>query len=108
MPVDDPTPRQVVRRKLDLHPVSRQDPDAVTPHLPRRVAEGLVAGVDHDAILAVAQRFDDLAFALDLLFLADHLRADLHYVHSLRALGAFALLELDAGTPAGALQPIAG
>src|SRR5437870_3361739 len=108
MPVDDPTPRQVVRRKLDLHPVSRQDPDAVKPHLPRRVAEGLVAVVEHDAILAVAQRFDDLAFELDLLFLAGHLRADLDDVHCLRALGAFALLELDLGTLGEALEAVAG
>src|SRR5256885_1697188 len=72
MPVDDPTPVQVVRRKLDLHPVSRQDPDAVAPHLARRVTERLVAVVESDAVLAVAERFGDLALELDLLLLAGH------------------------------------
>src|SRR6266566_2644374 len=56
MPVDDPTAIQVVGRKLDLHPVSRQDPDAVAPHLPRGVTE----------------RFGDLALELDLLLLGRH------------------------------------
>src|SRR5437016_2894128 len=72
MPVDDPTAIQVVRRKLDLHPVSRQDPDAVAPHLSRGVTECLVAVVESDAVLAVAERFGDLAFELDLLLLAGH------------------------------------
>src|SRR4029450_8858964 len=33
--VHDPAARQVVRRQLHQHPVPREDPDGVTPHLPR-------------------------------------------------------------------------
>src|SRR5947207_945438 len=84
--VDDPTAIQVVRRKLDLHPVSRQDPDAVTPHLARRVTERLVAVVESDAVLAVAERLGDLALELDLLLLAGHLCADLDDVDRFRSL----------------------
>src|SRR5688500_13539886 len=67
--VDDPPARQVVRRKLDLDPIAGEDLDAVTPHLPGRVAEGLVAVVERDAEHPTAKRLDDLAFQLDLLFL---------------------------------------
>ena len=34
--------REVVRRELHLHPVPREDPDVVHPHLPRDMGQDLV------------------------------------------------------------------
>jgi hypothetical protein len=67
--VDDPAAVQIVRRQLDLDPVTGEDPDAVTPHLAGGVAEGLVPAVERDPEIAVPERLDDLAVELDLLFL---------------------------------------
>src|SRR3989442_4207096 len=67
--VDDPAALKVIRGQLDLDAVAGVDPDAEAPHLPGGVAQRLVAVVECDAELAVAQRLDDLAFQLDLLFL---------------------------------------
>jgi hypothetical protein len=67
--IDDPAAVQIVRRELDLDPVTGEDPDAVAPHLAGGVAEGLVAAVERNPEIAVPQRLDDLAVELDLLFL---------------------------------------
>src|SRR5215467_5600381 len=70
---DDPAARKVVGRELHPHAVAGQDPDAVAPHLPGRVPEGLVAVVELDPEHAAAERLDDLALELDLLFLVGYL-----------------------------------
>src|SRR5262245_50789445 len=67
--VHDPAAAEVVCRQLDANAVARVHPDPVAPHLPRRVTERLVAVVERDAEHAVAQRLDDLAGELYLLFL---------------------------------------
>jgi hypothetical protein len=72
VPEDDPAARQVVRRELDPHAVAREDPDPVAPHLPGRVAEGFMVVVELDPEHAAPERLDDLAFELDLLFLAGY------------------------------------
>ena len=66
--VDDPAAVQIVRRQLDLDPVTGKDADAVAPHLAGGVTEGLVAAVESDPEVAVPQGLDDLAVELDLLF----------------------------------------
>src|SRR5216117_274120 len=71
-PVNDPAARQVVRRQLDAHAIARVHPDPVAPHLPRGVAERLVAVVEADPEHAVPQRLDDLAGKLDLFFFLWH------------------------------------
>src|SRR5918992_5773297 len=48
VPVDDPAASQIVWRELDGHPVSRQNPDVVLPHLPGDVAEHPMAVVQID------------------------------------------------------------
>src|SRR6266540_5707016 len=68
--VDNAPPGQVVRRKLDPDAVAEHDPDSVALHPPGHVAERLVPVVELDAVHPVAERLDDLALHLDLLFLA--------------------------------------
>src|SRR5687768_12310692 len=69
VPVDDPAAREVVRRKLDLHAVARQDADVVLAHLSRDVAEDAMAVVEVDPEHHVRQRLDDRAVELDRVFL---------------------------------------
>ena len=65
--VDDPSPGEVVGRQLDLDPIARKDPDPVAPHLPGRIAERLMAIVEHDAVHTAAEGLDDLPLELDFL-----------------------------------------
>src|ERR687893_387633 len=50
--VGDPTPAEVVRGHLDLHPVPGEDADAVLAHLAAQMAEHGVAIVEADAEVA--------------------------------------------------------
>ena len=69
MPVGDPTAAEVIGAELDLDLVPREDPDVVLPHLPRDGREHRVAPVKLDPEHRARERFDDLSFDLDLLFL---------------------------------------
>jgi hypothetical protein len=69
MPVGDPTAVEIVGAQLDLDLVAREDPDVVLPHLPRDGREHRVAPVELHPEHRARERFDDLAFNLDLLFL---------------------------------------
>jgi hypothetical protein len=69
MPVGDPTTVEVVGAQLDLDLVARQDPDVVLPHLPGDGRENGMAPVELHPEHRARERFDDLAFNLDLLFL---------------------------------------
>src|SRR5579859_326855 len=70
MPVSDPTAIQVVRAELHLDLVARQDADVVLPHLPGDGREhGVASPVELHPEHRARERFDDLAFDLDLLFL---------------------------------------
>src|SRR3990170_759863 len=68
-PIGDATPRQVVRRKLDLHPVTGQDPDEVHPHLAGDVGEDPVAVLQLDPEHRVRQRLHHGALHLDRVVL---------------------------------------
>ena len=108
--VDDPAAVEVVRRKLDLHPVAGEDTDAIAPHLPGRVSERLVPAVECDPEITVPQSLDDLAVELNLLFLlgdyvSSLLRSD---VDRLGALLTLARLVLDLGTFGQRLEAVAG
>src|SRR5680860_417041 len=61
-PVRDPAAREVVRRKLDLHPVSRQNPDIVHPHLARDVGQDFVIVVQLHPKHRVREGFDHHSF----------------------------------------------
>src|SRR5204862_7510636 len=65
----DPTPVEVVRGELDLHPIGGQDADVVAAHLARDVPEDLVLVVELDLEHRVWEGLDNLALHLDLLFL---------------------------------------
>ena len=70
VPVGDPTAAEVVRAELDLDLVAREDPDVVLPHLPGDGREdGVATPVELHPEHRARERFDDLAFNLDLLFL---------------------------------------
>jgi hypothetical protein len=69
MPVGDSTAVEVVRAQFDLDLVAREDPDVVLPHLPGDGREHGMAPVQLHPEHRARERFDDLAFNLDLLFL---------------------------------------
>src|SRR6188768_888600 len=56
--VRDPAAAEVVGRELDLHAVTREDPDVVHPHLARDVCEHLVPVLELDAKHGVGEWFD--------------------------------------------------
>src|ERR1700751_3596907 len=73
VPVGDPTAVEVVRAELDLDLVAGEDPDVVLPHLPGDGREnGVATAVELHPEHRARERFDDLAFNLDLLFLGRH------------------------------------
>src|SRR5215208_6724011 len=68
-PVGDTSPAQVVGAQLYLHPVARQYPDVVHPHLARDVREHVVSALELYPKLRVGQRLGDGAFNLyDVFF----------------------------------------
>src|SRR6266550_225350 len=69
VPVDDPPPLQIVRRELHQHPISREDPDVIHPHLPRDVGQYLVPVVELHPEHGVGQRLDDRSLNLDRILL---------------------------------------
>ena len=70
VPVGDPAAIEVVGAQLDLDLVAREDPDVVLPHLPGDGREnGVSAPVELHPEHRARERFDDLSFDLDLLFL---------------------------------------
>src|SRR6476620_1396250 len=69
MPVGDPAAAEVVGAELDLDLVPGEDSDVVLPHLPGDGREHRVAPVELHPEHLARERFDDLAFDLDLLFL---------------------------------------
>src|SRR3970282_972360 len=64
---------QVVGRKLDLHAIAGVEADVVCAHLPRDRGEHAVTAIELHPEHRGGERFDDLAFNLDLLFLGRHL-----------------------------------
>src|SRR5215207_6048972 len=68
-PVGDTSPAQVVGAQLHLHPVARQYPDVIHPHLARDVREHVVPALEFDSKLRVGQRLGDGAFDLYDVFL---------------------------------------
>src|SRR5215472_3954582 len=78
VPVHDPAAAQVVRAELDDHPVARQDPDVMHPHLAADVREDLVPIVELHPEERIGQRFHYRALDLDgAVFLGHVLRASL-------------------------------
>ena len=70
VPVGDPAAAEVVGAELDLDLVTGKDPDVVLPHLPGDGRENCMATpVELHPEHRARERFDDLAFDLDLLFL---------------------------------------
>ena len=70
MAIRDPTAAEVVGAELDLDFVAGEDPDVVLPHLPGDGREhGVATPVELHPEHRARERFDDLAFNLDLLFL---------------------------------------
>src|SRR5689334_21129382 len=69
VPIGDPPSIEVVRRQLDLDPVSGKDADVVPPHLAGDVSEDFVPIVELNLEHRVWEGLEDLALHLDLLFL---------------------------------------
>ena len=70
VPVGDPTAAEVIGAELDLDLVAGENADVVLPHLSRDGREHSVASVELHPKHRARERFDDLAFNLDLLFLS--------------------------------------
>src|SRR5436190_12635197 len=68
----DSTAGQVVGRELHLDLVAGENADVVLAHLSGDRREDVVAAVELDAEHRAREGFRDLAFDLDLLFLARH------------------------------------
>ena len=63
--VGDPAAAEVVGGELDLHAVTRKDPDVVHSHLARDVREHFVPVLELDAKHGVRERFDHRSFDQD-------------------------------------------
>src|SRR5438093_9543545 len=72
VPVDDSAASEVVLRELDAHPVARQHPDAVPPHLPGGVRQRVEAVLELHAEHAARERLHHFAVELALLLFCDH------------------------------------
>lgn len=68
VPVGNPTFRYVVRRDLDLDPVSRKNSDVVHPDLPRDMRKHLKTIFKFHLELCVRQCINDHTFNLDSFF----------------------------------------
>src|SRR5215468_7096639 len=69
VPINDPAPRQVVRRQLHEDLVAGEDADEVLPHLPGDVREHLMLVFQLHLEHRVGQRFHDRRHDLDCLVL---------------------------------------
>ena len=67
--VGDAAAREVVWREFDLHLVPGQDADVVLAHLSGDRGEHRMPPIELHPKHRARERFDDLAFDLDLLFL---------------------------------------
>ena len=65
VPVNDSATSEVVGRKLNDHPILRQDADVVLPHLAADVGEDLVSFSSSMRNIAIGQRFDNASLDLD-------------------------------------------
>src|SRR5690242_17270007 len=72
VPVDDPTPGEVVRRELHHHAVLREDPDVVLAHLAADVGENLVSVGQFDPEHGIRKGLHDGALHLDHAFFLRH------------------------------------
>src|SRR3954452_21744742 len=72
VPVDDPTPREVVPRELHHHAVLGEDPDVVLAHLAADVGQDLVTVAQLDPEHGVRESLDDGALDLDHTFFFRH------------------------------------
>src|SRR4029077_18530824 len=73
VPVGDPTTVEVIGAELDFDLVAGEDSDVMLPHLPGDGREhGMATFVELHPEHRARERFDDLAFNLDLLFLSRH------------------------------------
>ena len=76
VPVNDAAAAQVIRAELNDHPVIRQDPDVVHPHLAADVSQDLVSVVQLHPEKCVRERLHDRSLDLDgAVFLGHALRA---------------------------------
>src|SRR5581483_7449178 len=71
-PVGDAPAREIVRRELNLDPVTWVDADPITAHPPGRVAERHVAVVEGDPVHPALERLRHLALQLNFVFLFGH------------------------------------
>lgn len=62
MAVGDAPSRQVIRGKLDSHPITWQDADVIRPHFAGEVAEDIMTIIELDRKHSVRERVDDAAF----------------------------------------------
>src|SRR4051812_36003934 len=72
VPVDDPTPREVVRRELYHHAVLGEDPDVVLAHLAADVGQDLVPVAELHPEHGVRESLHDGALDLDHTFFFRH------------------------------------
>src|SRR3954454_6143136 len=72
VPVDDPTPREVVRRELHHHAVLGEHPYVVLAHLAADVGQDLVTVAELDPEHRVRESLDDGALDLDHTFFFRH------------------------------------
>src|SRR3954447_25834224 len=72
VPVDDPTPREVVRRELHHHAGLGEAPDVVLAHLAADVGQDLVTVAELDPEHRVRESLDDGALDLDHTFFFRH------------------------------------
>src|SRR6476619_5975338 len=84
VPVDDPTPSEVVRRELHHDPVLGEDPDVVLAHLAADVGQDLVTVAQLDPEHRVRESLDDGALDLDHTFFFGHVLTSVSALWSVR------------------------
>src|SRR5918994_3675354 len=66
--IDDPSPRQIIRREDHADPITLQHPDLELAHLAGRIRQDLVTVLQHDAIISIRQHLGYHPLHLDTFF----------------------------------------
>src|SRR5207247_248316 len=100
--IGNPAAGRIVGRKLDLHPIARQDANKVDAHLARNVCQHLMTGRQFHAKHCIREDLDDGPLYFDHVFLGHRL------LHAPAAVIAARMASSLTGSPAASFSASAG